>query len=263
MKQPLEKIKTLIVDDEPLARRGIRQLLETETDFEIVGEARNGREAVFSIQTLAPDLIFLDVQMPVLDGFGTIEIIGAENLPPAVVFVTAFDEHAIRAFEINALDYLLKPIDPPRFKRTLERARRQIKNRRTDERDDKLFALLRDVQLPKDEKPAHLERIAIKENGRIFFLDAGEIDWIKAQGNYIEIYARNKKYLLRETMDKIETKLEPGEFVRIRRSAIVRVRQIKELRPLFNGEYEIFLKTGATVPSSRRYRKNLDALLKS
>lgn len=251
------KIRVLIVDDEPLARRGIRQLLETEKDFEIVGECKNGREAVSSIKKLAPELVFLDVQMPLLDGLGVVEAIGAENLPIAVVFITAFDEHAIRAFEINALDYLLKPIDPERFRKTIERVRAELKS---DQRDEKLFALLDDIRSLKNE---YLERVAIKEAGRIFFLDVGEIAWIGAQGNYVELHAKAKTYLLRETMDGMERKLDPRQFLRLRRSRIVRVEQIKELRPLFNGEFEVVLKNGAKLISSRRYRQNLDALLKS
>ncbi len=258
------KIRVLVVDDEPLARRGIRQLLESEKDFEIAGEAANGREAISAIQKLAPDLVFLDIQMPLLDGFSFIEKVGAGFLPE-IVFVTAYDEHAIRAFEINALDYLLKPIDAERFQKTLNRVRERIKNEQTKEIDQRLSTLLRDLEAAKSncEPPSYLERVAVKEAGRITFVDVDEIDWISSDGNYVQLHAKGKTHLLRETMDGIERKLNPQKFLRLRRSTIVRIEQIKELHPLFNGEFEIILKNETKLSSSRRYRQNLDALLKS
>ncbi|MFN2391713.1 MAG: LytR/AlgR family response regulator transcription factor [Pyrinomonadaceae bacterium] len=186
------KIKVLIVDDEPLARRGIRQLLELETDFEIIGEAGNGREAVSAVKNLAPDLVFLDIQMPLLDGFSFVEKVGAGFLPE-VVFVTAYDEHAIRAFEINALDYLLKPIDAERFQKTLNRVREEIKNSDTKKFDRKFSELLRDLERVKssDEPPRYLERVAVKEAGRITFVSIDEINWISSEGNYIGLHTKN------------------------------------------------------------------------
>lgn len=254
-----DKIKVLIVDDEPLARRGIRGLLEKETDFEIVGECKNGREAVSAIEQLAPELVFLDINMPLLDGFAFIEKIGAEHLP-VIVFVTAYDEHAIRAFEAGAIDYVLKPIDEERFQKTLERVRRRRLTPEENSLEQKLTDLINNLK-PKDED--FLKRLAVKENERIRFLDVEEIVWIGSQGNYIEIHVQNKKHLLRETMDGIEAKLDPQEFVRIRRSAIVRIKRIKELRPMFNGEHELILTNGIQLSSSRRYRRNLDFLLKN
>jgi two-component system LytT family response regulator len=253
------KIKVLVVDDEPLARRGIRRLLTSETDFEIVGEAANGWEAISAVERLAPDVIFLDVQMPVLDGFSFIEKIGAGNLPE-IVFVTAYDEHAIRAFEAGAIDYVLKPTDAERFRRTLERVRRRVLAGEDKSLENKLADLLNNL------KPAvkeYLERIAVKENERIRFFPVEKIDWISSQGNYIEVYSGSEKFLLRETMDGIQNRLNPKEFVRIRRSAIVRIGQIKELHTLFGGEFEVVLHGGVKLSSSRRYRKNLDSLLKS
>jgi len=254
------KIRVLVVDDEPLARRGIRQLLDSETDFEIVGECKNGREAVSALEKLSPELIFLDIQMPLLDGFSFIEKVGAQNLPE-IVFVTAYDEYAIRAFEINALDYLLKPVDPERFQKTLERVREQIKNKQPRQMEQKLAALLENLKLPESEK--YLERIAIKENGRVTFLNIDEILWISSEGNYVGLHTKGETHLLRETMDAIERKLDSRKFLRLRRSTIVRIEQIKELYPLFNGEFEVVLKNGTRLASSRRYRKNLDALLKT
>ncbi len=254
-----EQIRVLIVDDEPVARRGLRNQLKKAGDIEVIGEAGNGRDAVETIVRTRPDLVFLDVQMPLLDGFRVIETLTKEHLPPAIVFVTAFDEHAIRAFEINALDYLLKPVDPKRLQKTLQRAREQIRSTRTSERDEKLFALLRDIQSSKTE---YLQRFVLKKDGRIVFLDANEIEWVSSEGNYVQLHSRGKTHLLRETMDRLECKLNPREFIRIRRSTIVRTDVIKELQALFNGEYGVVLKDGTQLQSSRRYRKNFDALLK-
>ncbi|HVF29775.1 MAG TPA: response regulator [Pyrinomonadaceae bacterium] len=252
------KIKVLIVDDEPLARRGLRQLLEPEVDFEIVGEARNGREAVSAVGRLTPDLVFLDIQMPLLDGFSFLEqIIGKEV--PEIVFVTAYDEHAIRAFEAGAIDYLLKPVDPDRFHKTLDRARSRILARDTGSLEQRLSSLVSNLRQP---ALNYLSRIAVKTNDRIRFLPVEQIEWISSQGNYIQIHSGAEKFLIREPMNGIERKLDPHDFLRIRRSAIVRIDQIRELHPLFVGELEVILKSGVKLTSSRRYRRNLDALLK-
>jgi two-component system LytT family response regulator len=258
------KIRVLIVDDEPLARRGVRQLLETEKDFEIAGEAANGREAISLIHKLAPDLIFLDIQMPLIDGFSFVEKMGAANLPE-IVFVTAYDEHAIRAFEINALDYLLKPIDPERFVKTLNRVRERIKDAQTKELNGKLTILFKSLESAKTkgEQETYLERIAVKKAEHITFVDVKDIDWISSEGNYVKLHTKNKIHLLRETMDGIERKLDPQKFLRLRRSTIVRIEQIKELHPLFNGEFVVILKDDTKLSSSRRYRQNLNQLLKS
>jgi two-component system, LytTR family, response regulator len=255
----MRNIRVLIVDDEPLARRGIRRLLEAETDFEIVGEAGNGQVAAAKIESEKPDLVFLDIQMPLAGGFSLVEKMSAGNLPE-IVFVTAYDEHAVKAFETGALDYVLKPINPERFQKTLERVRRRLSGQPTPAIEPELINLLRG--LAKTETPAFLERIPIKEAGRVFFVGVEEIDWIAAQGNYVEIHAGRAKHLLRETMDGIESKLNPNDFLRIRRSIIVRVEKIKELQPLFNGEYAVILHDKTELTSSRRYRKNLEVILK-
>jgi two-component system LytT family response regulator len=259
----MRNIRVLIVDDEPLARRGIRRLLEGEADFEIVGEAGNGQIAAAKIESEKPDLVFLDIQMPLAGGFSLIENAGAQNLPE-IVFVTAYDEHAIKAFEAGALDYVLKPIDPERFQKTLKRVRQRLNARQTAAIEPELLDVLRSlVKTETQNAPqAFLERIPIKEAGRVFFIDAREIDWINACGNYIEIRAGREKHLLRETMDGIESKLSPSDFLRIRRSTIVRIDKIKELQPLFNGEFAVILQNGTELSSSRRYRKNLEAILK-
>jgi two-component system LytT family response regulator len=259
----MEKIRALLVDDEPIARRGIRQQLESETDIEIIGECANGREAVAAITKQAPDLVFLDVQMPLLSGFDVVEAVGLENLP-AVVFVTAYDEHAIRAFEVNAVDYLLKPIDHDRFQKTLTRIRRQLNGSSTEELQRKLASLLHQLEGPqtRSKETKYLERIVVKESGRVFFLNVDEIDWIVAQANYVQIHTKGETHLLRETMNGMETKLDPYKFLRLRRSTIVRIERIKEMHPLFNGEYALILKDNTQLVSSRRYRNNLAALLK-
>ncbi|HEY0458763.1 MAG TPA: response regulator [Pyrinomonadaceae bacterium] len=258
------KIHVLVVDDEPLARRGIRQQLKNAPDIEIVGEAGNGQEATLLIEKHKPDLVFLDIQMPLADGFSVIEKIGLPNLPE-IVFVTAFDEHAIRAFEINALDYLLKPIAPERFQKTLERVREKLKNRQSDRIDEKLSALLQSLKRTESNaENTFLERVVIKDAGRIFFVEANEVVWISSEGNYVRLHTTcHGTHLLRETMDALESKLDPHRFLRLRRSTIVRIAEIKELHPLFNGEYVILLKDNTRLSSSRRYRKNLAVLLRS
>jgi two-component system LytT family response regulator len=258
-----KKIRALVVDDEPIARRGIRRLLQTAPDIEIIGEAGNGQDAIAAVEKQKPDLVFLDIQMPLLDGFSVIEKIGLANLPE-IVFVTAFDEHAIRAFEINALDYLLKPIDPERFKKCLERVRERMKNSEDGKLDDKLSALLQSLESAKanSEQPVFLERVVIKDAGRIFFVGVDEIIWISSEGNYVKLHTKGKSHLLRETMDGLENKLNSHDFLRLRRSTIVRIEQIKELHPLFNGEFAVILKDGTKLTSSRRYRQNLNSILK-
>jgi two-component system LytT family response regulator len=200
--------------------------------------------------------------MPLLDGFSAIGRISLENMLE-IVFVTAFDEHAIHAFEINAIDYLLKPIDPERFRKCLDRVRQRMRNSRGEKLDDKLSSLLQTLERveSKTEK-TFLSRIVVKDAERIFFVMADEIIWISSEGNYVKIHTKNKSYLLRETMDRLENKLNPGEFLRIRRSTIVRVNEIKALHPLFNGEFDVVLKDGTKLASSRRYKQKLNSLLK-
>src|SRR5689334_25164761 len=187
----MTEIRVLIVDDEVLARRGIRNQLKQAPDVSVIGEASNGREAVVAIREKKPDLVFLDVQMPLLDGFGVIERLD-KQLPAAIVFVTSFDEHGIRAFEVNALDYLLKPVDPRRFQKTLARVRSQLTNAHTAGHDDRILALLDELKSRRE----YLQRIPLKQNGRISFLNVSEIEWIHAQGNYVELHTRNAQHLL-------------------------------------------------------------------
>lgn len=251
----MQRLRTIIVDDEPLARRGIRAQLE-ESDFEIVGECRNGLEAVTAIQKEAPDLVFLDVQMPELDGFGVLEALRPESLP-AVIFVTAYDRYALQAFEVHALDYILKPIDPERFTRTLERARLQIQQKDIRELNRRLQNLLDDLKAG----AKYAERLVIKGGGRIVFLNVSEIDWIEAADNYVRLHTSRESHLMRETLSNLEKRLDPIRFARVHRSTIINVQRIKELHPLFRGEYEIVLKDGTRVSSGRNYRDRLQELV--
>jgi two-component system, LytTR family, response regulator len=249
-------LRAVIADDEPLARERIRALLEGEPDVQVVRECRDGLETVAAIREEHPDLVFLDVQMPELDGFGVIETIGVENAP-VVVFVTAFDEYALQAFEVNAVDYLMKPFDRERFRKALSRARSQVDREKGGELDRRLRALIQELKAPH----AYLERVVIKASGRIFFLKTEEIDWIEAAGNYVRLYAGRESHLLRETMNSLEQKLDPNRFIRIHRSTIVRIDRIAELQPLFHGDYLVVLQGGKRLTLSRGYRERLSAIL--
>jgi len=237
----MKTIKVFIADDEPLAREKIRRLLQRESGFEIVGEAANGKEAVEAIQQSCPDLLFLDIHMAGLDGFGVLESLQFQSLP-VVIFVTAYDQYAVKAFEVHALDYLLKPFDKKRFQQTLTRVKDQLQHE------------LR-------ETPKYLTRLFVKSNGRMFILKVDEIDWIGAEGNYISAQAGTECYLVRESISNIEQQLDPAKFLRIHRSTIVNIERIRELQPWFHGEYRIILKDGKELMLSRTYRdKFLKAL---
>jgi two-component system LytT family response regulator len=253
-----DKIRVLIVDDEALARRGIRRLLEHETDFVVAGEAANGKEAAEAILRSEPDLVFLDIQMPLLDGLSVVDTMAPEMVPE-VVFVTAYDEYAVRAFEAGAIDYVLKPINPQRFRKTLERVRRRVTSGEKKTLENRIHRLLSNLVTTEN---VYLNRVAIRHDERISFLNVDQIDWIRSQGNYIEIHSKGAEFLLRETISGIEKKLNPQEFLRIRRSTIVRVEGVKELHTMFNGAFGIVLRDGTELTSSRRYRKNLENFLK-
>jgi len=251
----MAKIRTLIADDEPLARRGIRAQLDEEEDIEIVSECRNGLEAVADIEEQSPDLVFLDVQMPELDGFGVLEAVGVDRMP-VVIFVTAYDQYALRAFDVHALDYLLKPVDAERFASALQRARKQIEHHNVQDLNQRLQTFLDDVRA----KQKFTERLVIKSGGRIFFLNVQEIDWIEAADNYVRLHVGRDSHLLRETMNHLEKRLDPDHFLRVHRSRIINIRQIKELQPLFRGEYDIMLQDGTRLESGRGYRDKLQKL---
>jgi two-component system LytT family response regulator len=251
----MPKIRTLVVDDEELARERLRTLLEEEPEIDLIGECSNGREAVETIRRESPDLVLLDIQMPELDGFGVLAALEESELP-LVVFVTAHDKFALKAFEVHAVDYLLKPFDRARFQQALQRALDRLRRHETELLNERLMALLADVRPP----PKYADRLAIKAEGRVSFLKTDDIDWIEAADNYVNIHAGNESYLLRETMTSLEDKLSPQKFLRISRSAIVQVDRIKELQPLFHGEYAVILRNGTRLTLSRSYREKLQQL---
>jgi two-component system, LytTR family, response regulator len=246
------KTRVVIADDEPLGRERLRMLLAGEDWIELVAECHDGPSAISAIQKLRPDLVFLDVQMPGADGFDVIDAIGVSRMP-CVVFVTAYDRYALRAFDVHALDYLLKPFDRDRFQQALGRAREQLNSHPSGELERRLLALVQDL------KPAQqrLERFVVKSGGRIFFVRAGEIDWIEAAGNYVKLHVGTDTHLFRETMNALETELNPDLFFRIHRSHIVNIERVRELQPWFNGEYVVFLRSGARLTLSRGYREKL------
>jgi two-component system LytT family response regulator len=252
------KIHTLIVDDEPLARNRVRALLKGEPDFEIIGECADGQSAVDAIRAKQPDLVFLDVQMPELDGLGVVRTIGPEQMP-LTIFVTAHDDYALKAFEVHALDYLLKPFDKARFQAALRWARGHIARERTGDLTERLTALLEDAK-PRN-KP--VERLAVKSAGRVVFLRVEEIDWIEAAGNYLRLHVGKDFHLLRETMNALEARLDPESFVRIHRSTIVNLARVRELQPAFHGDFVVILENGTELTLSRNYRSKLQNLLGS
>jgi two-component system, LytTR family, response regulator len=252
----MDKLRTLIVDDEPLARDGVRMHLEDQHDIEVIGECADGEEALAMIRATEPDLVFLDVQMPGLDGFGVLEAL-RDGRMPEIVFVTAYDQFALQAFESYALDYLLKPYDADRFQRSLDRVRTHLRGRRRIEADARLLCMLDEMR----SRPQYLERIVVRSGGRILILRIDDIDWIEAAANYVKLHVGGRTYLLRETMTRMEQQLDPERFVRIHRSTIVRVDRIRMLEPLFQGDYLVILEDGSRLPSSRGYRDNLQTLM--
>ncbi len=252
----MTKIRAMVVDDEAMARERVVSMLRQEQDIELIGECSDGQQAVSAINTQHPDLVFLDVQMPACDGFGVIQQVGPERMP-AVVFVTAYDEYALRAFEVHAIDYLLKPFGRERFQQTLQHARAHVERRRAGDLGKRLMALVHDVK----PEPQKLDRLVVKSGGRVFFLRTEDIVWIEAAGNYVRLHLGDDSHLFRETMNGVEARLDPRRFVRIHRSRIVNSDRIKELQPWFNGEYVVVLQNGTRLTLSRGYREKLQERL--
>ncbi len=252
----MDRIKTIIVDDEKLAVEKIRRELLNDSEIVIVGEYYDGTSAIEGIKKQKPDLLFLDVQMPEVDGFGVLKSL-EENELPVIVFVTAYDKYAVQAFEFHALDYLLKPFDSKRFEISLQRAKQSIHQKLQDETlESQLKLLIESIK----HKNKFLERIIVKTKGRIFFLKTSEIEWIEAAGNYVKLHTATEDHLIRMTMKSIEEKLDPADFVRIHKSAIVRFDQIKHIQPWFNGDYHVTLMNDEKLTLSRSYRKNFEDL---
>jgi two-component system LytT family response regulator len=261
-----DRIRVLVVDDEPLARAGVIDLLERDSDLEVVGEAANGEEAVELIAALNPDLVMLDVQMPGLNGFDVLRRVGPDRMP-AVVFVTAYDQFAVRAFDVNAVDYLLKPFDDDRFGLTVARAKKAVRSAHVGELSRRLADLLEKTGTPAapSAPPArpseYADRLVVKSSGRVFFLRSEEVDWIEAADYYVKLHALGKMHLLRETMNALESRLDPRRFFRVHRSAIVNLDRIRELQPYFRGEHVLILQDGTKLKLSRARREKLEAVL--
>jgi two-component system LytT family response regulator len=272
----MSAIRAILVDDEPLARTRLRSLLADDSDVNVVAEAGNGEEALEAIEEHTPDLIFLDIQMPELDGFGVVEALvsaaasgGAERELPLIIFVTAYDEYALKAFEVHALDYLLKPVDRDRFAATLARAKTQLRAR--------VPAARGPAETPSsDLKPQQLQplldhlgrrqrrdaRLAIKTDGRVLFLRTQDIDWIEAVDNHAKLHVGRETHIVRDTLTRLEQRLPSGRFLRIHRSTIVNVERVRELQPWFQGDYVVILNDGTRLTSGRSYRQKLQHFVK-
>lgn len=249
------RIRAVIVDDEPLARERLRNLLGRDADVEVVAEASDGRAAVKAIERAEPDLLFLDIRMPGLDGFSVLESLRVPRLP-VVIFVTAYDRYAVKAFEIHALDYLLKPFHRARFEETLRRAKEAVRRGAADHLS-RLFGWL------EDSEPARRKarRFLVKTSGRVVFVRSEEIDWIEAAGNYVRLHVGTASHLIRDTMASVESRLDPDKFARVHRCAIVNIERIRELEPMFRGEYAAVLRDGSRVTVSRGHRLALERKL--
>lgn len=250
-------LRTLIVDDEPLARERVRMMLAPHADLSIVGECGDGHQAITAIREHRPDLVFLDVQMPGVDGFGVLRELQGETLP-YVVFVTAYDQYALKAFEVHALDYVLKPFNAERFDQALDRARATLQRQDGGTLDrDRLRDLVSSLAAEQRER----QRLVVKSSGRVFFVKVDDIDWIEAEGNYVRLHMGAQSHLLRETMKGMEQVLDPSVFFRIHRSTIVNADRIRELQPLFHGEYAVILRDGTRLVASRGPDNRLKRLL--
>jgi two-component system LytT family response regulator len=244
-------LRALIVDDEAPARRRIRRLLLEEPDVAVVGECGDGASAIAAIAATRPDLVFLDVQMPERDGFEVVKAIAPRRLP-AILFVTAYDRYALRAFDVHAVDYLLKPFTGERFRTALERARERIAGRASD---PALAALAADLR----SRPAYPSRLPVKSGGRTLFVDLAAVDWMEAADNYVRLHAQGREYLVRETLAALDAQLDPDVFARIHRRVIVRIDRIAEVRPISHGDAEIVLRSGTRLAVSRTWRHRLSA----
>jgi two-component system LytT family response regulator len=248
-------LRTLIIDDEPLARTALSRLLKRDRDINVIGQCGDGEAALQAIQQLQPDLVFLDVQMPEMDGFQVVEAVGIEQMP-VTIFVTAYDRYAIRAFDSNAVDYLLKPFASDRLSRAVARARDRCQGRQDKETARRLFSLLGSRY-----QFDYVQRLTVASGGRILFVSVAEIDWIEAEGNYPRLHVERRIYDVRETLQALMEKLDPREFIRIHRSTIVNIRRIREVQPWFQGSHMVLLQSGEELRMSRYQRDAVDRLL--
>jgi two-component system LytT family response regulator len=258
----MDRVRTVIVDDEPLARRGLATLVERHAGFAVVAVCADGREAIARIAELKPDVVLLDIQMPEVTGFDVLERLPPDTIP-VIIFVTAYDEHAIRAFEVRALDYLLKPVSEKRLDDALERAAARVRDRRLAEYGAVLAAAVADIQQergktaggPAGQRP--FQRIMVSSGSAIQFVDVADIEWIEGADYYVTLHAGGKEFLYRESLKHLEERLDPGQFIRIHVSAIVNLAKVKEIRRTLRGEYQVVLAGGRKLPVSRRRRKEL------
>ena len=251
----MAELRAVVVDDEPLARERLRHFLSLESGIRVIAECQNGEEALVVVRRECPDLLFLDVQMPGLNGFEVLRRLDTAA-PQAVVLTTAHDQYAVKAFEVHAVDYLLKPFDRERLRIALERARTRAQAPRPDDLQGKLAAMIEDMKAGARQP----ERIPVKTNGKVTFVRIPEIDWIGSADNYVELHVGNHSHLIRETMSTVAARLPPEQFVRISRTTIINVSRVQELRPMFHGEYAVVLTTGVRLTLSRSYRDQLPRL---
>jgi two-component system LytT family response regulator len=263
------KIRTLIVDDEPAARAALRSLLADDPEIEVVGEAGDGRSAIHAIEKERPALVFLDIQMPEMDGFAVLQSLEGSRLP-TIVFVTAYDQYALQAFEVHAVDYLLKPFGDERFREALSHAKEHVRQGELGVAGGQIHSLLQGLARGAGTGTGindptmmnrYLERLAIKTDGRVKIIPVRDVDWIEAEGDHLRIHVSRTQHLLRETVKRMEVQLDPRRFVRIHRSTIVNLDRIKELQPYFGGEYVVILHDGTSLKLSRGYKARLEKLL--
>ncbi len=249
------RFKALIVDDERLSRQRLRRLLTLEPECDISGEFESGADALRAMEQDRPDVLFLDVQMPGMDGFAVVNALAKWR--PLVIFTSAYDEYALRAFEVHAFDYLIKPFDRRRFRESVQRAREQLSQERGGFAEDRVVALLRNLSGPQQAP----DRIAVRTNGRVVFLRSGDIDWVEAADNYVCMHCGRDVHVLRETMGELEAKLDPARFIRVHRSAIVNLDRIRELQPWFRGDYKVVLNDGTELTLTKSHREKLESRL--
>lgn len=250
------KIRTLIVDDEPIARRGLRNLLKAELEVEVIGECGDGLQAVEEIARSTPDLVLLDIQMPECDGFSVIETLGLARMP-LFIFITAHDDFALRAFRVHALDYLLKPVKAAQLHEALARARAQLATHAPAQEEPHFAALMRELATAQ----RYVERFVVKEKDGIFIIKTSEVQWLEAHGDYVRLHHHGKKHLLREKISELEQRLDPKQFARIHRSTMLKLDCIKTMTPLTNGDYSVMLHDGTRLTLSRTFRENFFARL--
>lgn len=252
----MKKIRALIVDDEPLARRRVRKLLSTDPQIEIIGECANGSDAIAQLQTESPHLVFLDVQMPRINGFDVLEAVDKEKMP-LVIFVTAYDKYAVRAFEVHAIDYLLKPYSVSRFQEAVQQAKHRLQTEHNEDITARTFALLEELK----NNSRYIERLTIKTNDCVLFIKVADIDWIEAQDKYVRLHVGRESHLLREAISNLEARLDPKQFLRVHRSHIVNIDRIQKLEAWFHNEYKVVLRDGTKLIMSRSQRKRLSEIL--